>query len=150
MIKLKSIHIRLFISIFCILIGACLLYMSFEKTNNVTSFESKDSQIAVIEIDLSKKQKNRTLELVSGIFLLSIGLVLAIDTYMSSRTSKPKLQYQLTFQEKTIISLIEEGMTNKEIASELSISVSTVKTHTNNIYKKFNVHSRTEMLNLVK
>ncbi|NKI31847.1 response regulator transcription factor [Croceivirga thetidis] len=51
----------------------------------------------------------------------------------------------LTPQEQKITEAIKSGKTNKEIATELFISHSTVKTHVNNIYKKLGVSSRTEL-----
>jgi len=39
---------------------------------------------------------------------------------------------------------LAEGLTNREIAQQLIISVSTVKRHTANIYNKLDVHSRTQ------
>ncbi len=51
----------------------------------------------------------------------------------------------LTAQERKIAAAILEDKSNKEIANELFISLSTVKTHINSIYKKLNVTSRTEI-----
>jgi len=55
---------------------------------------------------------------------------------------------KLTQQEKKILDLIRQDKSNKEIASEIFVSVSTVKTHINNLYKKLNVSSREEVKNL--
>jgi DNA-binding CsgD family transcriptional regulator len=55
---------------------------------------------------------------------------------------------RLTQQEKKILDLIRQDKTNKEIASEIFVSVSTVKTHINNLYKKLNVSSREEVKSL--
>lgn len=55
----------------------------------------------------------------------------------------------LTPQELKIANAIKEGKTNKEIASELFISISTVKTHINSIYKKLEVGSRKELLSKI-
>ncbi|SIQ94036.1 response regulator transcription factor [Maribacter ulvicola] len=52
---------------------------------------------------------------------------------------------KLTEQENTVVQQILEHKTNKEIAALLFISVSTVKTHINNIYKKLNITSRDEI-----
>lgn len=51
----------------------------------------------------------------------------------------------LSNQEEKIRDLILQDKTNKEIAQELFISVSTVKTHINNLYKKLEVSSREEL-----
>ncbi|WP_233164174.1 helix-turn-helix domain-containing protein [Snuella sedimenti] len=55
---------------------------------------------------------------------------------------------QLTKQEQNILNLLLEEKTNKEIADTLFVSLSTVKTHVNNIYKKLDVQSRSEIKSL--
>lgn len=55
---------------------------------------------------------------------------------------------KLTAQEQKIVNEILKDKTNKEIASDLFISLSTVKTHINNLYKKLNVSSREEIKSL--
>lgn len=54
----------------------------------------------------------------------------------------------LTVQERKIFALLQEGKSNKEIADDCAISVSTVKSHVNNIYSKLQVSSRKEILDL--
>ena len=51
---------------------------------------------------------------------------------------------QLSERELEVLRLIEAGLPNKKIMKALFISLSTVKTHTRNIYSKLDVHSRTE------
>lgn len=48
----------------------------------------------------------------------------------------------LSAQEQKVLDLILADKTNKEIAAEIFVSVSTVKTHINNIYKKLGVKNR--------
>ena len=40
--------------------------------------------------------------------------------------------------------MIARGYANKEIASQLNVGVSTVRTHIEHIYEKLHVHCRTE------
>ncbi|MEL6810346.1 MAG: LuxR C-terminal-related transcriptional regulator [Bacteroidota bacterium] len=54
----------------------------------------------------------------------------------------------LTQQENKVLDLILQDKTNKEIASDMFVSVSTVKTHINNLYKKLQVGSRDEVKSL--
>lgn len=79
-------------------------------------------------------------------FVLSIvgGLVVVFILYrITKRTStKTNLKAILTPQEYKIAMAIAAQKTNKEIATELFISLSTVKTHINNIYKKLGVTDR--------
>ncbi len=51
---------------------------------------------------------------------------------------------RLTAREIEIVRLAGEGMTNKEIAAELSVELSTVKNHVHNALDKLGVHHRTE------
>jgi len=51
---------------------------------------------------------------------------------------------QLTTREREILALLAKGSLYKEIADNLSISMSTVRTHIQHIYEKLHVQSRTE------
>ncbi len=51
---------------------------------------------------------------------------------------------QLTKRELEVLKLAAEGMSNREIALKLSISVRTVQTHLSNIFSKIGVGSRIE------
>ncbi len=89
----------------------------------------------------------------SWIWILSLILVfsLFINIFLLFKQKKLKRQQQntelqqLTQQEQKVVSLITQNKTNKEIAAELFISVSTVKTHINNLYKKLNVSTRSDL-----
>ena len=50
----------------------------------------------------------------------------------------------LTRKEKEILRRVTKGMSNQDIADELSVKDVTVKTHLNNIFKKLKVTSRTQ------
>ncbi|MBN1221474.1 MAG: helix-turn-helix transcriptional regulator [Anaerolineae bacterium] len=50
----------------------------------------------------------------------------------------------LSERELEVLRLIAAGLSNQEIANELVVAVSTVKTHVNNIYRKLDVSSRTQ------
>jgi DNA-binding CsgD family transcriptional regulator len=52
----------------------------------------------------------------------------------------------LSIQERRVFSMIQQGFSNKEISDELGISLSTVKTHVNNIYSKLKISSRKEAI----
>jgi LuxR family maltose regulon positive regulatory protein len=52
----------------------------------------------------------------------------------------------LTERELEVLRLIVAGLSNPEIAEELFIAISTVKSHVNHIYGKLGVESRTQAL----
>jgi DNA-binding NarL/FixJ family response regulator len=51
---------------------------------------------------------------------------------------------RLTKREVEILELAAQGMTNREIASKLTISTRTVQAHMSNVFSKLGVGSRTE------
>ena len=53
--------------------------------------------------------------------------------------------FNLTSKEKEVTLLILEKKKNQEIANELFVELSTIKTHINNIYKKVGVKNRKEL-----
>ena len=52
---------------------------------------------------------------------------------------------RLSDREQEIYRLLQQGKTRKEIASELGITVNTVRTHTKNIYRKTGAHAQSEL-----
>ena len=54
-----------------------------------------------------------------------------------------RLSEPLSERELEVLALIATGKSNVEIASSLFVSLSTVKTHINNLYRKLEARSRT-------
>ena len=52
----------------------------------------------------------------------------------------------LTDREKEVLQLLAEGRSNKEVASELDLSLSTVETHRANLMQKLNLHNTAEVV----
>lgn len=52
----------------------------------------------------------------------------------------------LTSTEKRVVQLIAEGFSNKEIASQLGISLNTAHVHRNNIMQKLNIHKQADLV----
>ena len=61
-------------------------------------------------------------------------------------SSHPAVNFHLTDRELEVLVLLAEGLTNQQSAQRLSISVSTLKFHMNNIYDKLGVQTRSEAL----
>ncbi len=58
-------------------------------------------------------------------------------------------EFRITKRENELISLITTGLSNQEIADELSISINTVKTYLYNLFQKTSVKNRTSLINLI-
>lgn len=65
----------------------------------------------------------------------------------SSTVADNDLYEDLSERELEVLRLLAVGMSNKEIAQQLFIGNSTVKTHTLNIYRKLDVNNRTQAVN---
>jgi DNA-binding NarL/FixJ family response regulator len=52
----------------------------------------------------------------------------------------------LSKRELEVLQLMSEGLSNKEIADRLFVSLSTIKTHSNNLFDKMNVERRTQAI----
>jgi DNA-binding NarL/FixJ family response regulator len=51
----------------------------------------------------------------------------------------------LTSREREILQLLAEGLSAKEIAAHLNLSIKTVETHRRNIMEKLNIHTIAEL-----
>lgn len=78
---------------------------------------------------------------VAGLVVLAPGLN---PLRSVGETAEEVLLDDLTPREKEVLQLVAEGLTNKAIAHQLSISEHTVKFHVNAIMSKLNAQSRTE------
>lgn len=100
--------------------------------------------------------------LIEGLYFLAWSIILLVFFFnyfanknsIKSESSELSLedlkQYHITQREFSVIELISKGKTNKEIASNLNISVNTVNNHVANIFTKTEVRSRIDLLNLIR
>jgi DNA-binding NarL/FixJ family response regulator len=62
------------------------------------------------------------------------------------RRVRPRPASSLTAREAEILRLIAEGLSNKEIAQQLYLSLYTVKNHVHNILEKLPVNNRLQLM----
>ncbi len=82
----------------------------------------------------------------SGAVVLSREVSRSIDTVIN----RMEHQDDLSQAELNVLELVAEDMSNNDIAAELIIAVSTVKSHVSNILAKISVKSRTQAANWYK
>ena len=71
------------------------------------------------------------------------------EVYLNTPFSINKKELELlnlSKRELEVLQLMSEGLSNKEIADRLYVSLSTIKTHSNNLFDKMNVERRTQAI----
>lgn len=123
-----------------------------ETYPNLSYTKQYEAELASDKFSISNKNKNH----VSWEYLMYVVLALSLlgNVFLflrlkkwQSKTAKDAKEL-LTPQELKVMELIVQDKSNKEIADTLFVSVSTIKTHINNIYKKLNVQSREDVKRL--
>lgn len=61
-----------------------------------------------------------------------------------------KFELKLTKMEFQILLMIWQGKSNQAISSEIFLSINTIKTHVRNLFEKFNVRTRNELIVLLR
>jgi DNA-binding NarL/FixJ family response regulator len=87
------------------------------------------------------KIKEAVVALMEGGSPMSPGIARKVVEYFNPRSSQTSNE-KLTAREAQIVQAIEEGLTNKEVAIRMDITLETVKSHIKNIYQKLEVNSR--------
>lgn len=99
---------------------------------------------------ISEEQTANGISQWSHMLYLTLGFVVLITaffSYLKWRGAKTKNPFDgLSPQERKVLNAILDGKSNKEIAADFFISVSTVKSHINSVYKKLDMSSRNEIL----
>jgi two-component system, NarL family, nitrate/nitrite response regulator NarL len=102
---------------------------------------SMDDLVAVVE-SVSRGECLLSPEIAATLFQ-------RVATLARKRRGEP-IEDRLTARELDVLGLIEEGLSNKEIAKALAIELPTVKNHVHSVLEKLNVHHRTEAAALAR
>lgn len=126
------------------------------KVIMLTVFEDEDKIFGAIKAGangylLKKDNPHKILEAVDAVYNGESpmnGMIAAkvLDYFQQQHAKNKELdQSNLTEREKEILQLLIQGNSYKEIAALIFISVETLNTHVKNIYRKLDVHSRSEL-----
>ena len=137
--KISNIKTILFLSIIGI---TTIIYSLFQKKDEISNF-NEQTEITIIDL---RHGNGVNYLLFVGIFLFIFSFILLIVKHYSKNEIKVNNRTTLTPKENEVLLLIEKKYSNKDIANELFISVSTVKTHINNIFKKMKVKKRSDLM----
>jgi DNA-binding CsgD family transcriptional regulator len=133
------------------LVGLLAVYSSFAlsagQKSSITSIlkrYNKDNPYGSKIFEEYKNQYSKVLFFLILLIFVLTGVLFAYRLY--KKRMIVKISQSLSQRESSIVRLILESRTNKEIASDLNIELSTVKTHVNNIYAKLKIGNRKELL----
>jgi DNA-binding NarL/FixJ family response regulator len=119
----------------------------------LTTYESDDQILAAIEAGASGyllKAAPRD-EIVAGIRSVAAGqtaLSPRVAVALVQRMREPTASLSLTARERDVLSRVARGRSNKQIAADLGIGESTVKTHLIKVFDKLGVADRTRAVTL--
>ncbi len=82
---------------------------------------------------------------ISPVFALKVAQFFSNATQGDPKTERRNKQEKLTIREVEVLTLLQQGSSNKQIAESLFISLDTVKYHTRNIYSKMHITCRKEL-----
>jgi DNA-binding NarL/FixJ family response regulator len=88
-------------------------------------------------------------DLIAGLKSIYMGGI-AVGPLVASRIAERMKQQALTRRETDILRHMMLGLSNKNIASRLSLAVGTVKTHVKSILEKLDANSRTEAVSIAQ
>ncbi len=160
---------NLMILLFVFVVGFCLIII----LKNLSSIENSTARATCITIIIvSAAMLPSTLlslvfssikPLMYGVYFLAFSISVMVFLFMEfvrlaregaigrkDLALEDLAPYHITEREFVVIQLVSNGLTNKEIASELDISANTVNNHVANIFSKTKVRSRIDLLNLLK
>ncbi|KXX67921.1 helix-turn-helix transcriptional regulator [Flammeovirga sp. SJP92] len=120
--------------------------------DSIHLIQLNDKKYTIIEGDTSFQVFRFEMYEILSVVIIGIALI-GTFIYLLLFWKKQQQQHQskielLSERELLVAQLIQSGKMNKEIADELNISISTVKTHINNLYKKLELTDRTQLKKL--
>jgi len=155
--------------IFVFVVGFCLL-LAIRNINSIENKTARTSAFVILIVSASMVPAillalifPALRPLLFGVYFLALSITVMTFLYMEFArigSNVPKRHetlsfeslapYHITEREFEVITLISEGLTNKEMGAQLGISANTVNNHVANIFSKTKVRSRIDLLNLLK
>jgi DNA-binding NarL/FixJ family response regulator len=121
-----------------------LMITVFDDNNHVYEALYAGANGYLLKKYISDKVVHSIQEVLQGGAPMSPAIARMIIGNMQKPVESVSHDYQLTIREKEILQLLSKGNSFKMIASDLTISIDTVRTHIKRIYDKLHVRSQIE------
>lgn len=123
---------------------AKVIFLTHDVSENVI--------LAAIEVGASAvlNMSTAAVEVIHAVRLVAEGGTLitprTISSVLNGRRQADHMRDKLTIREREVVSLMSEGSSNREIATKMGISYTTVRSHLRNAAGKLAAHSKLEVL----
>lgn len=156
----------------CPLILGILTYTIYELWKNLLVIEDEHSRsicraisivtICLIPTDIAVEIFPFFKAIGYSVYVLAISIIMLVYFFIRFKIDRSRLsnsvefspetlsEYGISEREREVIQFICDGKTNKEIASEMNISVNTVNNHVANIFSKMKISSRVDLIRIIK
>lgn len=128
------------------------LKQQYSETSYYLQFQEEISKLSISSINTNYQFHKKLNYLLAILLLLALTTIVFLVQKAKKNMKKEIINEVLTLtnQEEKIATLICDGLSNKEIASTLFISSSTVKTHIRNLYSKLEISNRQQLIDKLK
>lgn len=127
-----------------------LFLMCTAYEDNTKIFDSLKAGASgyILKTEGPKKIMQSLEEMIAGGSPMSSMIARKVVASFASMSKENALIETLSEREKMVLEKLAKGLIGKEVADELQISGGTVRKHVQNIYKKLQVNTRVEAVNL--
>lgn len=122
----------------------CIMLTSFDNPTYIARAVASGAHDYILKSCSREELLESITGAASGQLPLRAGELRRVATTMANRVVTPDPDVPLTQREMQVLRHVALGLSNKEIAQSLTISVETVKEHVQNILRKLAVSDRTQ------
>ena len=122
----------------------CVMLTAFDNPTYIARAVAAGAHDYILKSCSRDELLDSIMNAASGQIPVRAGELRRVATTMSNRVATPDPDIPLTQREMQVLRHVALGLSNKEIAQSLTISVETVKEHVQNILRKLAVSDRTQ------
>ncbi len=127
----------------------CLMCTTFMDSELIVKSLKNGAAGYILKTDTAENIIKALKEVYQGAAYMSKHVSLKIVEYFQSEIKrKNQILECLSDRELEVLDLLSQGKLYKEVATELDVSIDTIKKHSSHIYRKLEVQNKTEALNI--